>query len=240
MQSSDFLTALADLNTADPDNLQDFLDATQAQPSANLPKLVPIGTHDSIQYFIKSSDKTVHQDPKSAAIPATQIDDVFYGISSYEAKSIPDGQTIPTNLNYGFGLGRLYHESSTSVGIEDTGFYVICNAIDKSIWVTFDFEPYGETGEITPVQPECGDPYGELPLDTQKMKIGLMRLFGKEWIGRKPRSLDGGDPFRDGEGIPLACKLVAKPAFIADVLDAIKVGNAEPVLSGSSRDPEAS
>ena len=60
------------------------------------------------------------------------------------------------------------------------------------------------------------------------MVIGIMRLFGKEWIARKPLSLDGGDPFRNGASILLACNLVAKPAFVADVLDAIKAGTAQP------------
>lgn len=263
MQPSAFLTALANLNTANPDILQDFLDATQARTSANLPKPAPIGTHDGVQYFIKSSDKAVHQDSSSAPIPLAKTDEVFYGISTYEAKSVlggqstttdldyglpaesgddfygisvsegksvPVGQTITTDLNYGFGLGRLYHKISDAVDMEDTGFYVICNAVDKSIWVAFDFEPYGETGDINPVQPEYGDPYGELPVDTQKMVIGIMRIFGKEWTAKKPLSLDGGDPFRNGAGTPLACKLVAKPAFVADVLDAIKAGSAKPAL----------
>lgn len=265
MQPSAFLTALADLNTANPDILQDFLVATQARSSANPPKPVPIGTNDGIQYFIKISDKAVHQDSSSAPIPPAKTDEVFYGISTYEAKSViggqsttdldhglptksgddfygisvsegkivPVGQTITTDLNYGFGLGRLYYKISNSVHMEDTGFYVICNAVDKSIWVAFDFEPYGETGDINPVHPEYGHAYGELPVDTQKMVIG-MRIFGKEWTAKKPLSLDGGDPFRNGAGTPLACKLVAKPAFVADVLDAIKAGSAKPALRRSS------
>ena len=268
MQPPEFLTALAALNTANSDDVQDFLDATQAQSSANLPKPVPIGTHDGIQYFIKSSDKAVHQDSSSAAIPLAKTGDVFYGISNYEAKSVlggqstttdlhygspaesgddfygisasearsvPLGQTITMDLNYGFGLGRLYHKTSNIAEVEDTGFYVICNAVDKSIWVAFDFEPYSDTGDVNPVQPEYGDPYGGLPLDTQKMVIGIMRLFKKEWIAKKPLSLDGGDPFRDGAGTPLACKLVAKPAFVADVLNAIAAESAKPAPRQSSR-----
>ena len=275
MQPSEFLTALAALNTANPDDLQDFLDATQAQYSANLPKPIPIGRHNGIQYFIKSSDKAIHEDFGSAAISPAKAGDVFYGISTYEAKSIsggqstttdpdygspaesghdffgistseaksvPLGQTITTDLNYGFGLGRLYHKTSTMPYMEDTGFYVICNAVDKSIWIAFDFEPYGETGDLKPVQPEYGDPYGRLPRDPQEMVIGIMRLFTKEWTAKKPLSLDGGDPFSSGAGTPLACKLVAKPAFVADVLNAIKAGSAKPTSSGSSkpsREPKA-
>lgn len=87
------------------------------------------------------------------------------------------------------------------------------------------------------MQPEYGDSHGELPLDTQKMVIGVMRLFRKEWTAKRPLSLDDGDPFRNRGGTPLAYKLVAKPAFIADVLNAIKAGTAKPALSGSSRIP---
>ena len=275
MQPSEFLTALAALNTADPDDLQDFLDATQAQSSANLPKPIPIGTHSGVQYFIKSSDKAIHEDFGSAAISPANAGDVFYGISTYEAKSIPGGQsttadlefgwpaeslddlfgisvsesksvplgqTITTDLNYGFGLGRLYHKTSNIGNMKDTGFYVICNAVDKSIWIAFDFEPYGETGDLNPVKPEYGDPYGRLPRDTQEMEIGIMRLITKAWTARSPLSLDGGDPFCSGAGTPLACKLFAKPALVADVLNAIKAGSARPTPSGSSkpsREPKA-
>lgn len=243
MQASEFLTALADLDTANPDTVQDFLVATQARSSANLPKPVPIGTHDGIQYFIQSDDKTIHQESSSAAIPPAETGDIFYGISTYEAKSIPTGRTLNTDLNYGFGLGRLHHKSSEAADMEDTGFHVICNAVDKSIWVAFDFEPYGETGDINPVQPEYGDPYGGLPLDTQRMEIRIMRLFTKVWTAQKPLSLDGGDPFRNGAGIPLPYKLVARPALVADVLNAIKAGTTEPGLrwaTRTSREPKAS
>ena len=67
------------------------------------------------------------------------------------------------------------------------------------------------------------------------MKIGVMRLFGKEWIVKKPLSLDGGDPFRNEAGTPLECKVVAKPAFEADVLKAIKAGTAKPGLREALR-----
>ncbi|KAL9043873.1 MAG: hypothetical protein Q9214_002953 [Letrouitia sp. 1 TL-2023] len=170
-------------------------------------------------------------------------EDYFHGIFAPEARSGPVGHTMTTDLKYGFGLGRLHYTISNVADMEDTGFYVICNAVDKSIWVAFDFEPYGKTGEIDPVRPEHGDTYGELPWDTDGMVIGIMRLFSKEWTANKPLSLDGGDPFLNGAGTRLACKLVAKPAFVVDVLNAIKAGSAKPAPSESSqtsREPKAS
>ena len=53
-----------------------------------------------------------------------------------------------------------------------------------------------------------------------------MRLFGNEWTAKNPLSLDGGDPFGNGTGTPLACKLVARSAFVADVRNPIKAGSA--------------
>lgn len=126
------------------------------------------------------------------------------------------------DLKYGIGLGRLYHKTSKAARMEDTEFYVICNVVNKSIWVAFDFEPYTETGDIYRIKPEIGQPYGQLPHDTQNMMIGIMRLFGPEWTARRPLSLKDGDPF--GHGTPLACKLVAKKAWKSDVLRAIEAG----------------
>lgn len=195
---------------------------------SSCPKLVPIGTHDGISYFIKCSDKSF-EDSSDTLSQADISQTIFPGIAIYEAKSVLIGlspQTITTELKYGFDLGRLYHKLSNANDVKDTGFYVICNAIDKSICTAFDFETEYETGEIDLVQPEYGEPYGELPLDTQKMKIGIMRLLTKEWTAKKPLSLNDGDPFRNGT--PLACKLVGKPAFEAVLLDVIEAGNAKP------------
>lgn len=111
-----------------------------------------------------SGDQFTTTDPDFGS-PAESGDDL-YGDSASEAKSVPIDQSKTTDLHYGFGLGRLYHKSSFKMAhMEDTGFYVLCNAVDKSIWIAFDFEPYGETGEIKPVQPEYGNPYGRLPED---------------------------------------------------------------------------
>lgn len=56
------------------------------------------------------------------------------------------------------------------------------------------------------------------------MVIWIMRLFGKEWAAVNSLSLDGGDPFDNMAGTTLACKLIAKPAFVRDVGNAMKAG----------------
>ena len=223
MQPQDFLAALAAVDISRQDNFYDFLDRTLSQPSANLLKLVPIGMHDSVRYFIKVNDKAIRQDT-STMTPAN-AKDTYYGTSVFEAKSLPAGAPAIIEIRFGFGIGRLWHQGPSAAQPQDTGFYVICSAVDKSIWVAFDFEPYSETGDIHLVMPDQGEEYGKLPEDTQNLVIGIQKLFGKEWTASaKPFSLDGKDPFKNGAGTPLALKLVTKPALVADVLNAIKVG----------------
>ena len=284
MQSSEFLECLAAVDTANPDKFQDFLDATQIQPSANLPEYIPIGSHYGVQYFVKSSDIEIPQDLPSALRPSVQ-QDIFagkqptddnssagtpreeygssvgtpplpmeyesswdtttititrrrrtlFGYCFFTARSIPSRRHTIIDLSYGFGIGRLYHKMPDALQPQDTGFYVVCNASDKSIWVAFDFEPYGETGDIERVRPEFGDPYGQLPGDKEELVIGAQKLFSGDWTTKKPLSLDYGDPFKNGAGTPLAAKLFATPAFINEVVIAIKAGRAKQGIGSDLR-----
>jgi hypothetical protein len=235
-----FLTNLAALDTAYPDAIEDFVCDFTCLYKEDYPKPIPIGTHDGVQYFINVSDEVPPLDASSAGVPPPDVGDIFYGadfhpvVNAYEAKSISTGKIVEMDLRYGIGIGRLYHKTSEAASMEDTEFYVICNAVDKSLWVSFDFEPRTETGDIYEYSPETGEPYGKLPQDTQHMMIGIMRLFGPEWTRRRPLSLEGGDPFR--HGTPLACRLVAKRALVPDVVETIKAGRRQASQQRSSRE----
>ncbi|KAI9889058.1 MAG: hypothetical protein M1814_005847 [Vezdaea aestivalis] len=338
------LKALAAVDIADQDKLDDFSYATQIQPSVSSPIYVPIGWHSGVQYFIKSCDIAIPQDDSlvegndrimEASIPlrrtrlvkndipsetrnavraqgeqpkgrvdrrstpkaydfghssidsehmffgssdgvplngvslesvdggflatpfqwdrlqevdleypsiftgpspgpstSSKADNSLYpGVSSFYLKS-HSGST--QGLLYGFCIGRLYHKLPGAVWREDTGFYVICNAVDKSIWVAFDFEPDAETGDIQPVRPEHGEAYGLLPNDDQNLVIGIQMLFDKGWTARKPLMLDLGDPFQDAPHGPLPYRLVARPASKYDLISAIQssqAGGAREVLT---------
>ena len=65
--------------------------------------------------------------------PPPRDDECYPGMSLFEARSIPHGSTIITHLKYGFGIGRLYHQMPDASQPQDTEFYVVCNALDKSI-----------------------------------------------------------------------------------------------------------
>lgn len=304
MQSSDYLEALAAVDTANPDELQDFLNATQCQPYDNQPDLIPIGSHDEVQYFIQSSDMEIPQDwskisgqqydqPRFAGASRTldrdpiglpqspspsidshlripprffsswhgtpqgsvgsstgtsppyvvssagpdfphefddlppgedsEADNEFYpGMSSFSAQTLRPGSEFLPDVWYGFGIGRLHHKMPNASRPKDTGFYVICDALDKSIWIAFDFEPYGETGEVDTVRPEYGDPYGHLPGDKHNLVIGVQPIFSEDWMDKRPLSLDRGDPFESSVWGPLEIRLIAQPAYLHEVVKAIR------------------
>ena len=121
-------------------------------------------------FFTKSSDIVIPQDGSSDGTSQTE-DEVhsiwsdpeirnllFSGMSFFEARSILACTIMTIDLDYGFGIGRLHHKRLDASQTQDAGFYILCNAVDKSIWVAFDFEPYGETGDVNQVKPEYGDP----------------------------------------------------------------------------------
>jgi hypothetical protein len=193
-----------------------------------------------VQYFINVSDEVPPLDASSADVPPPDVGDIFYDadfhpvINAYEAKSISTGKIVKMNLRYEIDIEKLYHKTSEAASMEDTEFYVICNAVDKSLWISFDFEPRTETDDIYEYSPKTGEPYEKLPQNTQHMMIGIMRLIGPEWTRRRPLSLKRGDPFR--HGTPLACRLVAKRALIPDVIEAIKTERRQASQQRSSRE----
>ncbi|KAG7010054.1 hypothetical protein G7Y79_00001g003260 [Physcia stellaris] len=232
MQSREYLDFLATVDTANPGETENFLNATQSQPWDKLPDLIPIGSHAGVRYFIHSCDLEIQQDWSAisgqkhdpelfAGVSQTPNRDdskIYPGMSKYTAKQY--GTDTLSDLNYGFGLGRLHHQLPNDPDTDDTGFYVILNAVDRSIWIAFDFEPHDDTGEIRTVMPEYGYEYGQLPGDEQNQMIGVQRLFGGDWTLQQPYSLDRGDPFTSGAGRAMATRLFAKPACFGEVVRA--------------------
>ena len=96
--------------------------------------------------------------------------------------------------------------------VDDTGFYIVCSAVDKSIWAVFNFHPMTETGDYLSINPQAGEKFGKLPND-EGLTIGVQRLFGTEWLARTPLKLDDGDLFESplGGGLPIEAMITAKP-----------------------------
>lgn len=323
MQSSDYLETLATVDTANLEEFQSFVNATLFQPYENQPDLIPIGSHDGVQYFIESSDLEITQDwstprgrqldkeglaealgmgpagqplspfpsidqgsieddvrlsppfpgnsagtpqgstSSSTGIPLRSVassagthspddfdrtqmrkgspkadNELYSGMSFFSIQNHRSTTTL-RDMNYGFGIGRLNHQMPNSSRPEDTGFYVICNALDKSIWIAFDFEPYGETGEISIVRPEYGHPYGRLPGDRQNLVIGVQRLFDKDWTTKRPFSLERGDPFMNSDWRPMPTRLIAEPVSLGEVVKAIEEYRGRLIGSSSGAQQQA-
>lgn len=146
-------------------------------------------------------------------------------MSSYTALGIPMLKPITLDLKYGFGVGRLHSRSVTESKtppiareLDDAGFYIVCSAIDKSIWAIFDFEPQIEIDDYITIDPRTS-PYGTLQNDTEDLVIGVQKLFGSEWLTKTPFALDGGDPFKSalGGSPPVAAMVTAKEVTVEDV-----------------------
>lgn len=143
---------------------------------------------------MRSSSFLANSITKSSDVPNTR--EIYHSMSHLRAHSVRLGKPLGLNLVYGFGLGRLFHRPTASSpatwdNLDDTGFYILCSATDKSIWAAFDFTPITETGERRTVQPEYGDQYGRLPNDRSNSAIGVQKLFGREWTAKIPPTLDG-------------------------------------------------
>jgi hypothetical protein len=140
----------------------------------------------------------------------------------YEAKNISMNQIVKMNLKYDFDLERLCHKISNEIYMKNIDFYLICNAVDKSIWVAFDFESMTEIDEIDSMWSKYDQVYEKLSRDTQNMMIEIMRIFESKWTARRSLSLNDEDLFKNGTDTSLACRLIAKQALISNVLNVIK------------------
>ena len=159
--------------------------------------------------------------------------EIYHCMSLDIAHSISLGKPIGLDLIYGLCLGRLFHRPTTSSpatwdNLDDTGFYIRCSAIDKSIWAAFDFEPMTEIGEKRTVRPEY-QVYGRLPNDRSNLVIGAQKLFGREWTARVPLTLDGGNPYGNDMGgeSPVRVRITAQYTSIASVVQGLRKGRSD-------------
>ena len=212
MSPIEFLKQLSTLDISSQDDYNDFQGRTQCQMPEKSPLPVPLGTHYEYQYYLRVCSDTIEPDDYNPK--REDAEDIYYGMSRFEARHAVTGDPADVDLKFGFGLGKLYHreaskaEPSFDEDLEPTGFYVICNAVDKSIWLAFDFEPinfYGDNTEY--VRPERGDEYGKLPGDQDGLVVGVVKLYDRSWRLQQPPTLLKGDPFREAAGRPLACRL---------------------------------
>ena len=185
----------------------------------HIPQPIPIGTHGSVTYLIESLYQELPHVEPCGSIQTPNPDDLYHDISMFVAEHVLTSKPIDVDLKFGFTLGGLLYKFYDMSEPEDAGFYVICNAVDKSIWIAFDFKPYSELGYLSPIRPKNRDEYGTLPTYVHGGEVGAMKIVGADWTTQQPVG-SRGDLF--GAGSPIPCKLKAKPAIMRDVLQAVK------------------
>ena len=164
MRTEDYLQQLASLDFEISNKVDTFLHRTQAQHIPNLPQSIPLGIHEDTAYYLKSTGVFMPLDYSSLPLDPnpTDYDPGLFAISATHA--ITQVPFPLVDLEYGLLLGRLFFKSTSApehTELEDAGFYIITNAVDKSIWCAFDFDPYAaETGDIRIIHSEAGEPYG--------------------------------------------------------------------------------
>ena len=143
MTPLEYLQQFQNLDLTKPESIRGFVAVTQPIDYSPDPLPIPLGSSGSTRYVFQSKLCRLNvqeADPNSK--------------DSYHPFIIKFESTVTSNepdLNYGLYLGSLKSRtdsSSTSQNpFEETGFYVVRNIADKSIWVVFDYEPYDDLGE---------------------------------------------------------------------------------------------
>jgi hypothetical protein len=126
------------------------------------------------------------------------------------------------NLKYDFNLERLCHKFPNEIYMKNIDFYVICNAVDKSIWIAFNFGSITEIDEIDSMWSKYDQVYEELSRNTQNLMIKIMKIFESKWTARRSLSSTDEDSFKNETNTSLACRLIAKQALISNVSNVIK------------------
>jgi hypothetical protein len=132
-------------------------------------------------------------------------------------QSIPISGTtggIPA-LKFGLGLGKLMRNETQSATVAPAptdlryaGFYVLLNAVDRSMWIAIDWFPLDDYLNSEELDADIDD-WGRLRGD-DRLQIGVMRISQDQWEKTTPLSVASGDPF--GVYPAMGCRLEAKPA----------------------------
>jgi hypothetical protein len=214
-----WLKDLADVKVSSDSDLSDFLYVTYLESIES----IPLGSHKGIAYFLRTCKDDIPERGSISLTPLERMRGTSEFVKSYEYDRLPTGGYVGPrpDLRYGFGLGALMSQPNTPSGntekppLEETGFFVVCNAIDKSIWVTFDYTPFRQANSEFRVEP-LPPTWGLLPED-DSLQIGTMRISLPEWWKKTPLKFTSGDPF----SVFPTCswQLISKPAVAREYLE---------------------
>ncbi|OCK94146.1 uncharacterized protein K441DRAFT_677657 [Cenococcum geophilum 1.58] len=217
--AADYLRALAALDLTSDVALSSFVVTSyhgNVEP-------VPLGTHAGVSFFLQPSDASV---PDAGSIQLTPLERMR-GASAFVRKyeHIPivtgdgsGGLSARPDIRYGLGLGSLVHRkgADATAAPEETGFFVLLDVADRSVWITVDWAPFAPDARFLDAARTPG--WGEVPGD-RKLRIGTARISQLRWETKGALNITGGDPF--GVWPELGWRMIGKPAALKELSDVV-------------------
>eukprot|EP01097_Dermamoeba_algensis_P007465 TRINITY_DN4706_c0_g1_i1.p1 TRINITY_DN4706_c0_g1~~TRINITY_DN4706_c0_g1_i1.p1 ORF type:complete len:237 (+),score=2.54 TRINITY_DN4706_c0_g1_i1:79-789(+) len=189
LKSDSWLQALACLDATSEEALSEFLATTYTSDI----ELIPVGVHNEIPYFIRTSHVNIPQRSSISLKPLKRMRGVSDYVKSFDFTLPPGGGGPRPDFRYGFALGRLVYRRDKNSATSDAGFFVVFNVLDKSVWIAVDMEPFVNADIEFRTEP-LPSTWGLLPKDDER-KIGTMRISQSKWWKKNPPVLVNSDPF---------------------------------------------
>ena len=211
--AKEYMERLAALDFGEADDIDDF----RSDTCFDRTDAIPLGQRDGHAYFLLPAEETVPRMESSTQEPGDH--DLSSVISQYQRVDLPQTtQDIIPELKYGFGIGKIVHRlvDETLDDYEDTGFYVLANALDKSIWIAIDWFPLGP--DSAPTSLEGSRDWGMLP-GYDNIQVGVMKISQDNWAEKRPLTIVGDTFFTN----PIyRCRLERRPAVHEEFQEALR------------------
>jgi hypothetical protein len=174
MKAEEWLQRLGSLDATSEPDLFEFLSNTYVGSV----EAIPLGSHEGVSYFVQTGVDSIPQRSSISLAPLDRMRGVSNAVKSYEFQLLPDGSGSRPDLRYGFGLGSLRYRKEDSSFLENAGFFVVFNILDKSVWIMVDMIPFQTADTEFHTEP-LPIKWGMLQKDEEK-QIGLMRVSQHE------------------------------------------------------------
>ena len=144
LSAVEYLKMLSSLELTSIDNISSFAIATQGLSIAPAVQSIPLGSNGSTKYFLGSQICPLLVGSQAQTTTKGSPENHPYILHFHSAGTQP-AKVNP--LSYGVYLGSLTFSLGENDPLEKTGFHVVLNALDHSIWIIFDYNPYDDVGD---------------------------------------------------------------------------------------------
>ncbi|KAK5455899.1 hypothetical protein LTS15_005217 [Exophiala xenobiotica] len=216
LSQADYLQQLAALDVGSEEAVRNFQYRTQILPGT---EPIALGSHSGHQYYLLCCADTIPYTPNpfNPSVAGLQDSTVSAIISEYRRVLIPGATSLGRpEIQYGFGLGKLMY-GGEGTEMADAGFYVLFNAIDKSVWIAIDWYPTELSGTAVG---DASDDWGIFPGDDEdSAQGGVVKISQLNWEKSDPLKMCYADPLALR---PIGCRLEANRAQKDKFLAALK------------------